>query len=493
MTETSFSSFARLPYDVRHRIYILATPRRVVYVKEGPIDVKKKFAWADEGYRCYINYAFDRFCKQQLESPTFNVILHPDLAHFSPNWESRLARLLPTQIRLEEYGFTSNLTYDERWPADKGTFPIQPITESLDVAFEMTRESALYSEARIPPFLHVCVESRLALERWGYRLFFSTRTAEPRTWFHPGRDRLYIPNQLCPDEQDEIDKLRTEFYPWDFRCTILSNSFWDIGQFSVRDLKRIKHLVLGTNHIDHLPDLHDYLEHAVRLVPNLEELFLENWSLDHFRRWVHLKAGHFCIENPWVGPIDCIPVEDMDIVADVYWGRGQHDWYHHLAPVSCLTGLRNHFFHEHRRVSNDPFHVVVALDIEENLSKYKHYGNYRVPSIRNVSLLPEAYTDLFLQSRHKLWSTLQSLSTEQIQRVDFKRKLSRANQFPPPFNIFWAEIPPPYLSWPDYHSHSQGQDLLTIPGTDGPRIVRLLLQAAYLDRYEIEEPKFNTL
>ncbi|KAF4999587.1 hypothetical protein FGRMN_2335 [Fusarium graminum] len=427
---------------------------------------------------------------------TLSKIRHPDLAHFECNWRRKIIEESPKQARLTDYGFTSNLPpnrppTDQSWPADVPVIPFQRVIGSLDVAFELTRDCAFYSEAEIPPFLHVCAESRLVLQRWGYRLFFSTRTCGPRTWFHPGRDRLYIPNELCPDDEDRADMSRHTFYRSDFRCPILSGSYWDMGQFSAQDLKDIQYLVLGTNYVEDMRNLSDSLAKTLPLVPRLKELFIENWSLDYFYRWVEIKGGLPSAKSPWKGLVDCIPVEDIDIISDVYWLRGQIDDYE-FAPLTCLSGRRNCDFHYHRKTTTDPFHATEAKWIEEDLAERIGLpDNYQVPIIRHVNLLPEAYTDLFLKSRHDLWTTLQCLDAGLMQRADFRDIFSKANQNPPPFNVGWASTIPPSITWQQYLSLAQGRDLTVGSSTEGYRIIRSLLQVAYLNRYEIEEPKFD--
>jgi hypothetical protein len=156
------------------------------------------------------------------------------------------------------------------------------------VAFEFVRKKYLWSEAPIPPLLHVCRDSRRVLRDYGYQLAFATRSHGPRTWFHFGRDRLYLERRpqlaeeykrlydnarRCEDDDDEQSLHYHTIQPSPFsgEVPLLSGAPWDLGPFVAADLRRVKHLVLGRRREYGTDPLADEIESLLPLLPSLKQ------------------------------------------------------------------------------------------------------------------------------------------------------------------------------------------------------------------------------
>ncbi|KAF4949995.1 hypothetical protein FSARC_13314 [Fusarium sarcochroum] len=504
--QETFHRFTHLPYDLRHYIYALATPCRIVRVEEGPVNVKEKGIWHENYYDSYFHYAFEQFCKQMLEdAPTFNIKLHPDLACFAHNWRHRIpwsAHNHPyQQKRLDAYGFTSSLPFHEPWQAstDVPLIPTDWLIDYPELAFELTRKCCLYGHAEIPVFLHVCIESRQALIRWGYRLFFSTRTAGPRTWFHPGRDSLYIPYQniVFPRDREYRSRLRDQTpIPTPYPCIkpgmLLSGCHWDIGQYSVQDLKEVKYLILGTRSRWDEGELAGCLENILPLISNLEELLLEDWSLQDFVSWFDKIEGSPCVETSTASSVACIPAEDIDAIGCFYWTRG--DAYNDPPPMS-FTGHSNARFNRFKTLSSNSYHEAQANALEAQLLRWSSTSTtaqdqeLRIPTIRHVHLCPESCSKLFTTSRHGLWKALQSLDSDYIRQPDFRTKFLTTNDFQPPFNIQWRDIEHQQREWPELIEFVRSLGVEAASTNWAEWSDQSILQAWYLNRFAIAEPR----
>ncbi|KAF4427924.1 hypothetical protein F53441_14074 [Fusarium austroafricanum] len=500
-----FHLFTKLPYDLRRSIYILATPRRVVRVEEGPVDVKEKHTWFDEGYDSYFDYAFEKFYEQMAANgPNFNVKLHPDLASFAHNWRHHIPwssyNRPYTQTSLDMYGFTSSRPLYEPWAPSKDVprIPTDWLVDFPELAFALTRKSCLYSEAEIPVFLHVCVESRQTLMAWGYRLLFSTRTVGPRTWFHPGRDRLYIPYHIdeFPREVESryhssnVAEIITP-YPVFRPGLLLSGCYWDIGQYSVQDLRQVKSIVLGSpgNYSD-MENLIQDLQSILLLLSGLEELLLEGWSLEDFYYWFQKVPGSPSVsERTPASCVACIPVEDIDAIGYAFWERDY--WYE--GPIQLpYTGYANNYFNRHktRPLEVTSYHSAHADAIKDRLlgSDLVTAQGRRPPipiTIRHVNLCPDSCSELYKTGRRRLWEALESLDDDQIRKPDFMRKFSQGmDDCQSPFKVEWRSPGYGAEEWPELIERISLMDAEEIMRTpDG------MLQGWYLNRFKIPEPQ----
>ena len=278
------------------------------------------------------DYFFNKI-DQELHDNFTQIQLHPELAYFAHNWRNKIPIYTShIQTTLEIWGFTSPNGPYQPWPPTEETpeIPLHWLAEQPQVAFELIRKSYFFSEAPIPSVLHTCVESRQVLLKLGYQLAFSTRSHGPRTWFHFGRDRLYLA-ETSP---------RAYYYPrhscyhsWTCRVEtdykqLLSGAHWDVGQFAPKDLIRVQRLVLGRGYrVQHV--LTEEIASLLPLLPNLEELFLEEWDQSSLDAWIHhadkqagvalQKGGENrdesgMVEEAW----ECFAVEANDAIGQLY-------------------------------------------------------------------------------------------------------------------------------------------------------------------------------
>jgi hypothetical protein len=497
--EGTFHRFVNLPYDIRHYIYTLATLPRVVRPEEGPLNPSEKKLWYGD-YNSYYDYAYHQFCKELLNgSLNMNFNLHPDIAHFAHNWWPLLKDWPSTQQSLDAYGFTSSRPIHEPWEPSEDTprIPTEWLIESRELAFALTHTSCLYSNAEIPAFLHVCVESRQALMKWGYRLFFSTRTAGPRTWFNPSRDRLYIPYiakpcPLLPEDEQVLNELPMMPYPSFEPSVLFSGCYWEIGAYSVQDMKAVKKVIfeaeVGVLNVDILARC---LAGVLPLFSNVEELFLEDWPLSDFEYWFKNCPGAPILPSHTATSIHCIPVEDIDVVGSVFWSEGGGRRRYHSYTGPYCEHLRSF-----KATSSEPYHAAKAKELEARLlawksrSKLAQRADVRIPTIHHVHLVPDACAELYMNSRHGLWKAISSLTDEEIREPKFKKRFSKMNVFPLPFKIQWSCVGRCELGWPELLDDMQRMvEELTDPVTDLPQLQAWCL----MNRRKITEPRFTSL
>ncbi|OHE92752.1 hypothetical protein CORC01_11970 [Colletotrichum orchidophilum] len=270
MAPKTFHCFLTLPYEIRREIYWLATPPRIVRVKE-------KTAVECEDFM------------ETLRTHPAQLQIHPDIEFFSVNCASEIRKRMRNgrnsrQTTLEEHGITGGKPIPQPWTpsAQCPETPLAWLSDNPEVAWELVREGYLYSKAPIPTLLHTCVESRRELVRGGYNLAFATRTAEPRTWFHFDRDTLFLSHDDYEKEQ---------------RPRLLSGGPWDVGQFAAADLRRVRRLALersacvlydagavppGQNRPAAVPLIVSLL---LRLLGAVEELWFVEWTLGDVEDW----------------------------------------------------------------------------------------------------------------------------------------------------------------------------------------------------------------
>ncbi|RBQ72533.1 hypothetical protein FVER14953_20586 [Fusarium verticillioides] len=506
----TFHLFRFLPYDLRHSIYMLATPRRVVRVEEGPVNPKERRAWVDQDYESYFDYAFEKFYQEMLVDISLPLAkLHPDLAAFSHNWRHRIPwesyNRQHKQTCLEAYGFTSNRPAYEPWKPSEETprIPTDLLVDYPELAFELTRKSALYSDAEIPAFLHVCSESRQVLVKWGYRLFFATRTTGPRTWFHPGRDRLYIPHTIetFPRTYDSDygsglpGEARTP-YPCPEPGLTLSGCHWDIGQYRVDDLKQVENVILESPSTGKDQDkLVTELQSLLPLLSGLNELFLEDWGLEEFWDWFAPFPGFHAVKVKIpASAVACIPVEDIDAIGYAFWERSRSDDDNRLGPL-CYTGYRNSDFNQYLETPSrsQPYHEAHAESVGARLHEWRseltsQAQKPRIPTICHVNICPESFSEAYMANRHRLWKAITSLHDMQVQDLDFRQKFSmQMSDCPRPFRISWRQLDWDH-DWPDTVEVAR---LTNANGIDW--YMEGTLQAWYLRRFPIPEPQFIEL
>lgn len=306
-----FHFFPLLPLELRRKIYILATPSRVVHVQEfSPEDKCEDGDEVKVGLKVKDDSGYKAFVERCRTTP-IQLKLHPDIAYFAHNWEQDIRPDLewfPNDGTLE---FTSTRKH-QPWPPTDETpeIPIAWLADNPFYAWHMTRDAYLRSSAPIPPFLHVCSESREVLMRYGYELAFGTRTHGPHTWFNFEQDTLYI---SCGPYGDAAP---------------LSGDHWDVGLFRPTDL--------------------------LWLLPSVQELFFVEWEPELISNWINF---HFSNQYPTLSPgkinMDaglenryvCVPIDEIDVVTP-YTPGGIHSNQYKSSDLKRHRNedLCSHFF-----------------------------------------------------------------------------------------------------------------------------------------------------
>ncbi|KAI2625754.1 hypothetical protein GGR54DRAFT_637533 [Hypoxylon sp. NC1633] len=445
-----FHLFSYLPFELRREIYIFATPPRVVHVRESwdfehPCELLPSLLMSSK--KCEdlkIAYAFEEF-KERHRSKPLQVKLHPDLVHFARNWRRRIPFRSGTHVQssLESYGFTSKTGYPQPWPPTDDTpeIPLRWLENHLDVAFELVRESHLYSDAPIPPLLHTCFESRKALMDYGYRIAFGTRSTGPRTWFHFGRDRLYI-----------SERCRDVLAPGDPGSILSADSSWDIiGQFDPKDSRQVKNLVLGRG-CRIVDDLLFRLENILPLFPNLDELFLEEWDKecvdDWFGETIRLPSeevgcsdggsetstsSRYRAEEIW----KCVPAEEIDLMAGVFCCDPDFNIPADIYSSGHSLGLFKHYQDNGPRGLS--FFDAVATRIQQSLFQRRvdsDEASWNVPHIKMVHTCSATVAERLVHGRLAFWRHYMELRKVYARNKPFKPLTVDGPAPPPPFHVY---------------------------------------------------------
>ncbi|KAI1389899.1 uncharacterized protein F4822DRAFT_400142 [Hypoxylon trugodes] len=434
-----FHLFPHLPFELRREIYILATPPRIVDVRESwNFEDQDEFMeeWQESGldvgeYEEFkLVYARDKFL-ERYGTEMLQTKLHPDLAYFAHSWRHRIPvrGRENSQALLEPYGFTSKNALRQPWtPTDEiPEIPLHWLENHLDVAFNLIRDSYLYSEAPIPALLHMCVESRQFLMDFGYRLSFATRTQGPRTWFHFDRDRLYLRERHQPFNDTGPGYIDYDGTLW--------HSYWNIlGQFLSTDLQRVKRLVLPGGRWVHFRVL-DTTETLLRIMPNLEEMFVERWDTNDFNSWYHSTArdnhnkydpGRF-----W----SCFPAEEIDEVAAAFFNEGPYDYERSVS----LDGIDNIIKHQDKIVPTGAYFEDCArsIKLEFKWQRKRAGARWKIPKIKFVNVSSESVAERFVHGRREFWHYY----------MELKKAYARDNPFIP-LTVNCLTPPPPfYVNW----------------------------------------------
>ncbi|KAI1380739.1 hypothetical protein F4677DRAFT_404472 [Hypoxylon crocopeplum] len=442
-----FHLFSFLPFELRREIYILATPPRIVHVREAwdfekDADFRKAY---NENNLCYeqfkYTWALEKF-SERYETKPLQTNLHPDLAYFAHNWRHRIPfrSTAHTQTCLESYGFTSKVRPYQPWPPTRDTpeIPLCWLEDNVAVAFELIRESYIYSKAPIPPFLHTCTESRKVLMDFGYQIVFGTRTRPPRTWFHFSRDRLYTAERF-PHWHQGLDY-----------GNLLSASWWDpIGQMDVKDLQQIKKLVIGRGNRA-VNDLPIHLEGILLLLPNLQELFFEEWDWYSIHHWFgsaderHQPEAQGHQNNETLtdhGAKElwkCVPIEEVDVVVQILCYHNTYDFPGRI----CVVGDSLHSFNMYKDGGprNLSFFESMATRFQEDLSlrRDSQKGDWNIPKIKFVHICSEATAKRFVHGRLAFWHHYNEVKKAFARDKPFKPLTVDGPTPPPPFRIHWC-------------------------------------------------------
>jgi hypothetical protein len=367
MAPDSFHQFPFLPFEIRRIIYLMASPPRIVHVKEKHED-------------------FDEF-EERFRTQPVQLNLHPSLVHFAPFWRDRIASWQAgnKQTYLEKYGFTGPPTKHQPWERTSWLpdIPHHAIAQRWDWAWETVRKGYLYSAAPIPKFLHVTRESRQVLMESGYELTFRTRTHGPCTWFNFKTDILYPSQYEC-----------REYH------FLTGHSAWDVGQYMPEDLKRIKRLALESgasypeNPYDDAPhEVSDVLE----LLPGVEELFLEDGGLCELQNETWPSKGN---DSLWY----YTPLLEIDVLSGLRGSR----YGVYCAGEFCWFVKR---YKQENMGDGSRYFVDTALALEQRLeerrdTKLKHTSlhSWRIPTVHIVYIGNSRVLHELYESRYRHWN-----------------------------------------------------------------------------------------
>lgn len=397
----SFSS--SLPLELRRKIYMLATPPRIVHVQEYPED-REEF-------------------EETLRTTPVQSKLDPTLAHFAFNWNRRIHRH-STQQTLESYGITGGKALHQPWEPSAATpeIPLHWLANHPKVAWELVREGYLYSKAPIPALLHTCAESRAELMSCGYQLAFRTRSNGGRTWFNFERDVLYI--DVNSEDDGYLD--------------LLSGGPWDIGQLHPEDLKRVRKLALNrSGHllpiqnpnsryaVDYTRLLSGRLSGVLRLFSGITELLLVEWSQDDLGCWSEFSAESCAkkslsnsqnIDSTEEDTEDmsqelwrCVAVEEIDALLALI--ATQDKSRTELYSVGDSTELLK--AHKLQNGDTAPYFKHQELRLEQWLLEERdatvsgsNDGSvvpWNIPRIKAVHILPSSMASFLLRERQSAW------------------------------------------------------------------------------------------
>ncbi|KAI1408465.1 hypothetical protein F5Y13DRAFT_172518 [Hypoxylon sp. FL1857] len=445
--EPVFHLFPLLPFELRREIYILATPPRIVHVRESWDfeDHDDFMQFYHESGSSYDDskqaYAFEKF-QERYRNETLKVKLHPDLAYFARNWRHRIpfGTREYTQMTLESYGFTSQPAPYQPWLPTNDTpeIPLAWLENHLDIAFKLVRQSYLYSRAPIPPLLHVCAESREVLTDYGYRMAFSTRTWGPRTWFHFGRDRLYVSEYRRPYEWNNSNH---------GYCDLLTGTYWDIlGQFNPKDLQQVKSLVLGRSNDFMIIEV----ENILRLLPKVEELFLEGWDQNCLHGWFYATDKEYRSDcerdNDSHGTKElwrCVPVEEIDVVAQIFCLNTNNIDGDHELPRSLTTPILS--LYDFNQYKEDGIKYISFFESEARrfetafeIQKDDFYARRKPPKIKFVHTCSESMARRFIHGRLMFWHFYTEFKKAYAKDKPCIPLTVDSPALPPPFRVYWS-------------------------------------------------------
>ncbi|KAF4955654.1 hypothetical protein FSARC_11802 [Fusarium sarcochroum] len=381
MATTEFHCFLSLPLEIRREIYTLATPPRIVHVNPS----------TKQDYNDF---------KEKLRTEPNCLRLDKALTHFSFNWRKQI----PAQGRhrtLESYGFSSNKPPYTPWEVSKSAprICLYWLAENPRIAWELARESYLYSKAPIPALLHTWSESRHELMQRGYQLSFRTRSSGPRTWFNYDRDILFIS--------------REPFFQSHHR--VLSGGPWDLSQFDPGDMCRVKKIALersaGSLHLAHpmfkkLRYTFGDIVSVLRLFEQIKEFFLVEWTDEHMRElreseglYAHEyfeKHHGYDIQGLWSYQI----ISEIDALLELFAPRGS--WRCSLVSIAPWVeslelgqNLGTPYF-------IDKIQVALQEQLSDRRKRAYPTSKWKIPMFKTVHILSKWGHEVLGQHRSRI-------------------------------------------------------------------------------------------
>ncbi|KAI2640702.1 hypothetical protein GGS26DRAFT_173425 [Hypomontagnella submonticulosa] len=437
MAPEVFHLFPLLPPEIRHEIYLLATPPRIVDLMQH-----------SEGE--------DEFIERFNSLGPAGVELPPYLAYSALNWYDRIWPYedFCAQPRLEEYGFTSSKRIQYPWMPTHTSpeIPIDWLLDHPDVAYQLLRKTSLYSKAPIPSLLHTCAESRKILVSAGYRLAFGSRNHEPRTWFHYKKDVLYLGSISKHENSNEPN--------------VLDNGPWDIEQLDINSLRKVRNLALagGGVAIGLIPPNSDVIHGAISLLPRLEKLYLVEWDKEDFGRFSQgIPASRRPRTDTKQASVPykrelwrCIPVEEIDALFNVAEG-----YQYRLSCISCI-GYEGQALMDFEGLSGEYFQFMteelVRYLVDDEDRTWEFQGgtvnrNKQTPTVELVHVCKESVAKQLFKDRQKLWEHYSILKERHARRDQAGR--TQSSRFTSPGSQHRTEtvsdvpISPTDLQWED--------------------------------------------
>ncbi|KAI0846761.1 hypothetical protein F5Y00DRAFT_242975 [Daldinia vernicosa] len=263
MAINEFHLFSCLPPEIRHEVFLLATPPRIVHISQKHEDIEDFLE------------RFNNLLPGQVK-------LDPSLTYFARNWRERILSYgdIWSQRKLESCGFTTSRPIQHPWEPSKLTpeIPVPWLFEHPDVAYELLRKSVLYSKAPIPALLHTCVESRRVLIDAGYQLAFASRYHGPWTWFNFKNDVLCLKYNVITND-----------------VPLLDNGPWGTGSFDPQSLQQVRKLAIDVAPpplltSDYEYDTRDCALSTIRLLPKLEKIYFIEWNLPDLDKYLRKSS-----------------------------------------------------------------------------------------------------------------------------------------------------------------------------------------------------------
>ncbi|KAF3061838.1 hypothetical protein GL218_03461 [Daldinia childiae] len=387
MTINSFRLFSSLPPEIRHEVFLLATPSRIVHVSQQHEDI-------------------DDFEERFNDLAPCQIKLHPSLTYFARNWRDRILSYkdLRSQRKLECYGFSTSRPVQRPWEPSQLTpeIPIHWLFEHPDVAYELLGKSYLYSKAPIPALLHTCVESRRVLINAGYQLAFASRNHPPMTWFNFKNDVLCL----------KYDKTREYF-------NLLDNGSWGTGNFDTQSLQQVRKLA-----IDMAPplltpgyeyDTEDCVLRTLRLLPRLEKIYVVEWSLSDFDDHLVRKSARSSAPNSLDADTErdpvsygreawrFIPIEEVDALFSLTVQYPYDSWDigcmgYGAWPMANFEGLPGEYFSYVREYTKN----CIRVDMD-SVAKEESRAPYQVPEVEFGHICTEAVAKRLFNDRQEVW------------------------------------------------------------------------------------------
>ncbi|KAI0381951.1 hypothetical protein F5Y04DRAFT_253657 [Hypomontagnella monticulosa] len=430
MAPKVFHLFPLLPPEIRHEIYLQATPPRIVHVQQHSEDE-------------------DDFTELFNDLAPVQVKLPPSLVYFARNWCDQIwsYRDLCAQPRLEAYGFTSSKPIPHPWKPTHKTpeIPVHWLLDHPHVAYLLLRKTTIYSEAPIPALLHTCVESRTVLMNSGYQLAFGSRSHEPRTWFHYGHDVLYL----------------SPITPW-YSQDLLDNGPWGTGQFDVDSLQQVRNLALAGGCSTHEGD-RNIMQSTLSLLPRLEKLYLVEWGkdeFDEFSQGIPVRGRRSSSPQKASTPYErelwrCMPIEEIDILFQVSEG------YLYRSGHMVCAGGDGEALMRFRGLDGEYFQTVIDVIVKhivENgdggwTTEGETPNPKQIPSVEIVHICKESVAIRLFQDRQKFWEEYCLLKERYARRNQHRRTHPSSSVNPGPLygteSVSNRPVSPTDLQWQD--------------------------------------------